>query len=174
MHWLPIPQVSREALWALLEKLGCPAKCVSIIRAFHDGMCARISAGGKLSDPFKVTNAVKQGCILFILFYAVILKETMSKITARIYIRFRTTRKLFNLRRLQATTKVVEELIRELLQADDCTLFAHSEMKRQEMSDLISAAAVSFGLTINLAKTELMHQRPPNATSSQTEVNIVP
>ena len=37
--------VNREALCALLKKLGCPAKFVNIIRAFHDGMCARVSAG---------------------------------------------------------------------------------------------------------------------------------
>ena len=37
--------VNREALSALLEKLSCTAKFVSIIRAFHDCMCARVSAG---------------------------------------------------------------------------------------------------------------------------------
>ena len=42
------------------------------------------------------------------------------------------------------------------------------------MSDLFSAAAVFFGLIINLAITEVMHQRPPNDTSTQAEVNIVP
>ena len=140
-------------------------------------MCARVSAGSKLSDPFNVTNRVKQGCILapllLILFYVAMLKEAMSKTTAEIYICFRMTGKLFNLRRLQATTKVVEELIQELLYADDCALFAHSEKELKEMSDLSSAAAVSFGLTINLTKTEVMHQRPPNDTSTQAEVNIV-
>ena len=60
----------------------------------------------------------------------------MSKTTAGIYIRFRMTRKLVNVRSLQATTKVVEELVQELLYADDCALFAHSEKELQEMSDL--------------------------------------
>ena len=96
-------------------------------------MCARVSAGGKLSDPFNVTNGVKQCCILapllFILFYAAMLKAAMTTTKAGIYIRFRTTGKLFNLRRLKATTKVVEELIQELLYADDCALFAHSDKK---------------------------------------------
>ena len=97
----------------------------------------------------------------------------MSKTTAGIYIRFRMTRKLVNVPSLQATTKVVEELIQELLYADDCALFAHSEKELQEMPDLLSAAAVSFVLTINLAETEVMHQIPPNDTLPQAEVNIV-
>ena len=108
-------------------------------------MCARVSAGGKLSDPFNVTNGVKQGCILapllFIFFYAAMLKAAMTTTKAGIYIPFRTTVKLFNLRRLQATTKVVEELIQELLYADACTLFAHSDKELQVISDLFSAAS---------------------------------
>ena len=59
-----------------------------------------------------MTNSVKQGCILaqlvFILFYAAMIKEAMSKIEAGI---FKTIGKLFNFRRLQATTKVVEKLM---------------------------------------------------------------
>ena len=52
-------------------------------------------------------------------------------------------------------------------------MFAHSDKELQQMSDLFSAAAVSFGHTINLTKTEVMHQTSPNDTSAQTEVNIV-
>ena len=35
--------VNREALWTVLERIGCPPKLVSIIRLFHDGMTARSS-----------------------------------------------------------------------------------------------------------------------------------
>ena len=72
------------------------------------------------------------------------LKEAMSKTTAEIYIRSRTTGKLFNLQRLQATTKVFEELIQELLYADDCALFAHSEkeLQEKEMADLFSSSSL--------------------------------
>ena len=53
-------------------------------------MCARVSTGSKLSDPFHVTKGMEKGCILapllFILFYAAMLKEAMSKTIAGIYI----------------------------------------------------------------------------------------
>jgi len=35
--------VSREGLWKLLLKAGCPLRVVKIIRSFHDGMMARVS-----------------------------------------------------------------------------------------------------------------------------------
>jgi hypothetical protein len=71
--------VSRSGLWQLLHKFGCPEKFTNIIRQFHDGMQGRVSIGGELSDPFEVTNGIKQGCvmgpILFCLFYAAMLDD---------------------------------------------------------------------------------------------------
>ena len=67
--------VNRDSLWAILQRLGCPERFVSIIRSFHEGTLARVSECGELSDPFPVTNGAKQGCVFaptlfFILFYA--------------------------------------------------------------------------------------------------------
>ena len=35
-----------------------------MVRQFHDGMLARVQNDGEFSDPFPVTNGVKQGCVL--------------------------------------------------------------------------------------------------------------
>ena len=56
--------VSREGLWKIMAKFGCPKKFTTIVRQFHDGMQARVQDLGELSDPFPVTNGVKQGCDL--------------------------------------------------------------------------------------------------------------
>ena len=37
--------VNRDGLWAILAKIGFPAKFVNIIRSFHDGMLARVIDG---------------------------------------------------------------------------------------------------------------------------------
>ena len=56
--------VSREGLWNIMAKFGCPTKFIAMMRQFHDGMLARVQNDGGFSDPFRVTNGVKQGCVL--------------------------------------------------------------------------------------------------------------
>ena len=56
--------VSRNGLWKILAKFGCLEKFVKIISLFHDGMVARVLNDGGSSEPFQVTNGVKQGCVL--------------------------------------------------------------------------------------------------------------
>ncbi len=77
---------------------------------------------------------------------------------------------IFNLRRLLAKTKTTEELIIELLFADDCALLAHSETTLQHIVNCFSSAAKAFGLTINLKKTEVIYQ--PASCGSYTPPQI--
>ena len=56
--------VSREGLWKIMAKFGCPAKFIAIVWQFHDGMLTRVQNDGEFSDPLLVTNGVKQGCVL--------------------------------------------------------------------------------------------------------------
>jgi len=73
---------------------------------------------------------------------------------------------LFNLRYLQAKTKLKDQIIRELLFVDDCALLAHTENKTQELSDWFSDTARQSGLTVSL-KTEVMLQ-PANRQNYTT------
>ena len=56
--------VSREGLWSVLKRFGCTDKIINLVRAFHDGMKAKIVQGKDTSKEFEVTNGVKQGCVL--------------------------------------------------------------------------------------------------------------
>lgn len=47
-----------------MAKFGCPVKVIAMVRQFHDGMNARVRDEGEYSEPFPVTNGVKQGCML--------------------------------------------------------------------------------------------------------------
>ena len=44
--------VSRDGLWAILAKIGCPAKFANIIRSFHGGMLARVIDGRDISAAY--------------------------------------------------------------------------------------------------------------------------
>ena len=98
--------VSRGGLWAILSKLGCPERFVSIIRSFHKGMMARVIEHGAASYPFPVYNDVKQGCVLaptlFSLLFATMLFAALSKTSSGIYVHYRCDGRFFDLRRLKA------------------------------------------------------------------------
>ena len=124
--------VNRAALWAILSKLGCPPRFVQVFRSFHDGMFCRVIENGDASDPFPVSNGVKQGCVLaptlFSLLFAQMLSAALSQTEAGVKIHYRTDGDVFNLRRLKSYTKVTRAIVRDFLFADDCALAAHSEV----------------------------------------------
>ena len=62
--------------------------------------------------------------------------------------------------------KPIEELITELLFADDCALLAHTEEALQHIVNRFSDATKNFGLTISLKKTEVLYQPPPQEAYS--------
>ena len=55
--------VSRDGLWKIMTKFGCPPRYIAMVRQFHDGMQARVQ-NGEYSEPFPVTNGVKQVCVM--------------------------------------------------------------------------------------------------------------
>ena len=55
--------VSREGLWKVLTKFGCPTKFIAMVRQFHDVMLAGVQNDGEFSDPYPETS-VKQGSVL--------------------------------------------------------------------------------------------------------------
>ncbi|VDM03015.1 unnamed protein product [Schistocephalus solidus] len=56
--------VNRDGLWKVMQKFGCPERFTHMGRQLHDGMTARVTDNGTVSEAFAVTNGVKQGCVL--------------------------------------------------------------------------------------------------------------
>ena len=65
---------------------------------------------------------------------------------------------MFNLRRLEAKTKVTVATLRELLFADDCALNSNTEAEMQQCVNHFSRACDNFGFAISTKKREVMHQ----------------
>jgi len=167
--------VSREGLWRIMAKYGCPPKFVTIVRLLHDGMMARVQDDGSVSEPFLVSNGVKQGCVLaptlFSMMFSAMLTAAFTDTDLGIGIRYRMDGSVFNLRRLQAKTKVKRDTINEFLFADDCALNSTSADIMQQNVDKFSEACTDFGLTISIKKTEVLHQPAPG--KPYTEPNII-
>ena len=152
--------VSREGLWKIMAKFGCPTKFIAMVRQFHDGMLARIQTDDEFSDPFPVTNGVKQGCVLaptlFSMMFSAMLTAAFQDGDNGKPIRYRFDRKLFNLRRLQTKSKLQKVVLDEFLFADDKAKGAPTEEKMQKNVDQIFDSCDSYDLTISIKKTKVV------------------
>ena len=149
----------------------------------HENQRGQIRLNGDLSEPFTISNGVKQGCVLaptlFSIFFSMMLKQATENLEDEdgVYVRYRLDGSLFNLRRLQAHTKTNERLIRDLLFADDAALVAHTEQALQRLTSCFADASWLFGLEVSLKKLEVLHQpapqeayHPPHITIGDTEL----
>ena len=125
--------VSREGLWKIMAKFGCPPRYKAMVRQFHDGMQARVQNDGKYSEPFPLTHGVKHGCVmaptLFSMMFSALLTDAFQDVDAGFPIRYLFYGKLLNLRRLQAISKVQTDVVDKLLYADGLAENAKSEEK---------------------------------------------
>ena len=154
--------VSRNGLFQILDKIGCPPKLLNMVKSFHLDMKGFVQSDGMVSGVFDITSGVKQGCVLaptlFGIFFSVMLKHAFGQSSEGVYLHSRSEGGLFNLSRLRAKTKRIESLIRELLFADDAAIVSHSEGELQSMMEKFSSACRAFGLTISIKKTKVMVQ----------------
>ena len=116
-----------------MAKFGCPPRFIAMVRQCYEGMQAHVQNDGEFSEPFEVTNGVKQGCVmaptLFSMMFSAMLMDAFQDSDSDFSIRYRLDGNIFNLRRLQAKTKVQTDVLDELLYADDMNKNANSEAK---------------------------------------------
>ena len=167
--------VSREGLWKIMAKFGCPAKFIAMVRQFHDGMLARVQNDGEFSDPFPVVNGVKQACVLastlFSMMFPAMLTDAFQDDDNGIPIN-RFDGKLFNLRRLQVKLKVQTEVLDEFLFADDMAKGAPTEEQMQKGVDQVSDSCDSYDLTISIKKTEVVYQPAPGKPYKEPTITV--
>ena len=153
--------VSRDGLWRIIAKYGCLEKFITIFRQFHDARHVWVQDNGESFVAF--TNGVKQVCALTptLIMFSAMLFDAFNGSDNGIDILYCTDGSVFNLRRLQAKTKVKTDIVHEFLFADDCVLSATTKANMQNSVDKFSMACDNLGLTISTKKTEVMHQPVP-------------
>nr|VZH95819.1 unnamed protein product [Spirometra erinaceieuropaei] len=162
--------VNRKGLWKIMQKFGCPERFTQMVRQLHDGMMARVTDNGAVSEAFAVTNGVKQGCVLaptlFSLMLSGMLMDAYRDERPGIRIAYRTDGHLLNRRRMNFQSRVSTATVHELLFADDCALNTTSEVEMQRSMDLFSAACE------NTQKTVVVHQPPPSSATAPNAPQI--
>ena len=143
-------KVSINGLWQVLTKFRCPDKFVNIIKSVHSGMQASVAHGNNHSNVFAVMNGVKQGCVLvptlFSLYLSAILEVAFDDSFDGVSIQTRHNADLFNVSHTKARTKTSQNIVREMLFADDSALVAHDAESMQRLFDKFSSAADQFSL----------------------------
>uniref|UniRef100_H3B479 Reverse transcriptase domain-containing protein n=1 Tax=Latimeria chalumnae TaxID=7897 RepID=H3B479_LATCH len=123
--------VSRNGIYKILSKIGCPQKVLSLFKEFHEGMKAIIQYENETSSELSIDTDMKQGCVLaptgFGIFFSILLN-------------------LFNIRRLQSKRHVTQLTIRDLLFADDAAFVSNSPDELQNMMNKFSDVCTKFGM----------------------------
>nr|VZI24438.1 unnamed protein product [Spirometra erinaceieuropaei] len=123
--------VNREGLWKIMPKFGCLQRFSQMVRQLHDGMLARITNDGDVSETFAVTNGVKQDCILALTLFSLVLSamlmDTYRDKCPGIRIAYRMDGHLLCQRWMHFQSRVSTATVYELLFADDCALNATTE-----------------------------------------------
>ena len=111
--------VNLDALWRILGKIGCPPSFIDTFRQLHRNMKAQVNFNGQLSEQIFVDNGVKQRDIpaptLFSIYLSAILWFAFHDCNLGVMIRFRTTGKVFDLRRFNAKSKTTDCLVLMML-----------------------------------------------------------
>lgn len=140
--------INREQIWGVLRKRGIPQKIIGLLRELYRDATCRVLHRGELSDIIPIANGVRQGCVLSPLLFIVALDEIMRETTQ-------------TARGIQWTPYTRLE---DLDFADDIALLAHTHKDMQDKLDALNAAALKYGLKINITKTKYMRL---NASSSR-------
>ena len=160
--------VDRELLWKVLARASVPEEMIAVIRQFHDGMQARVRMDDReLSDWFKVTQGLRQGCALCSLLFNIF----FAAATEVVFVRFSeddTILKDLVYLEEEAGAGAGTPLERArravwgMLYADNAGVVSRSqEGLTRIMTTIIVEVFGAFGLTVSEKKTETLLMRAP-------------
>ncbi|VDM01432.1 unnamed protein product [Schistocephalus solidus] len=159
-----------------MQKFGCPEWFTQMVRQLHEGMTARVTDNGTVSEEFLVDHGGKQGCVmaptLFSLMFSAMLMDAYQNEHPGIRIAYRTDGHLIGSRHMQSLTRVSTTTVHDFLFADDCALNTVTKEDMQRSIDFFVASCAAFGLTISTVKMVVMHQPPFTAEYNAPRINV--
>ena len=152
--------VPRSVPWRVLAKAGIPAKLVTVIRSFHEGMQAVVVTQNGTTDPIDVNNGLRQGCSLSPLLFNIYMRAVFTCWLQRqegvdgigLNLRYRLDGRLH----FRRSRRDLLLWLTDCQFADDSALMASTRGAAKLALDTFSAVASSFGLTVSTSKTKFM------------------
>ena len=65
----------------IMAKVGCPPRFTAVVQQFHNVMQACVQNCGELTEPFEVTNGVKQGCVMALTLFYTVQHDVSARLT---------------------------------------------------------------------------------------------
>lgn len=108
------------------------------------------------SEPFSISNGVRQGCVLaptlFNIFIDYVVRQFCKLARGGVRIAYHLNGQL----RISRMRDTYEEMLQILLYADDMVLLAESEAEIKGMVELMDTITSEWGLKISVAKTKIL------------------
>ncbi len=120
-------KVNRKVLWETLRKIGCNGKFINILQALYSDCEAQIRWGDIITNPFKVTVELKQGCVVSPKLFALYIKEHEDDLVQS-----------------GIGVKIGDGTIRGLFFADNMVPFAESEKDLQKLLNMCVCIFISL------------------------------
>nr|VZI27655.1 unnamed protein product [Spirometra erinaceieuropaei] len=141
--------VNREGLWQMMHKFGRSERFTQTMRQLHDGMTARVTDNGAVSEAFAVTNGVKHGPVLtptlFSFMFSAILMDAYRDERPGIRFAYRTNDHPLNQWRMRFQSHVAPTTVHETLFVGHCAVNVATEGGMQRNIDHFAAAYENFG-----------------------------
>jgi len=136
--WLDVRKafdsVSHESLLHAASRAGCPPPLLEYIKTIYANGRTRLKVGGKLSDPIRVTQGVKQGDPLSGVLFNLVIDWALAALDRNIGFR------------------LGEQLLSHLAFADDVVLISATQAGLQRQIDRFSDHLKKSGLLMNADK----------------------
>ena len=147
--------VNREILWVKLEKLGFNGLLLDAIKALYNNVQSSVKLNGPTTDWFNVNCGLKQGCSLSPILFNLYINDLALKIDA-----------------LGQGVKIDDDTVSVLLYADDVVLIAETEANLQSMLDILGSWCKNNLISVNAAKSNIVHFRNPSEPQSDTVFTV--
>ncbi len=129
-------KVNREKLWQKMEQLGYGGKLLRILKALYKDLTAVVTLDDVTSEPIRMSQGLKQGCVLSPLLFALYISDLGKQ-----------------LEESGKGYQIHGVTIPGLFFADDMALVARSEGELQELLDMTGAFGRSMDIEFSGSKS---------------------
>ena len=143
--------INRDILWSKLSKIGVAENFCTAIKSIYRNVLCSVRINGHFTDWFDVNSGLKQGCPL-------------SPVLFNLYVNDLVT----FLKSFDCGIDIGNDKLCILLYADDVVIIANDDKELQILLNALGTWCEDNCTTINAAKSNVVHFRPPSISRSDT------